>query len=181
MQFSLKWLLAATAYVALLLVALLNANSVWQGIFQSAAATLLLVALTGAIVCVGKAKCFWIGYVIFGLVFFVGATGLVPNIEKSGILPSALFSYAHGKMFERTPAKLTAADVEELSKSSEVHLLKPLPDGTVNAIVLRPSERRFVNVGNIALCIPFGLLGGLVATAFYRRRPRQTAQAAAQS
>jgi hypothetical protein len=45
-----------------------------------------------------------------------------------------------------------------------------LPDGSYQLTYVRPSQSMFTYVGNALFCIPFGLLGGVIARAFYRRQ-----------
>lgn len=68
--FSLKWLLAAVAFVALACVALLHASPLW-GACAYAVALLLMLA---APVCVfyrrEARRAFWVGFAVFGWGFF---------------------------------------------------------------------------------------------------------------
>ena len=125
-----------------------------------------------------RVACFWIGYALFGIAYFVAATGLVSAMEKSGILPTALFSYVHEKLYEPKVVNLTQSEAQGIIEGDVVSGQMPRQDGTIDVVLIRPSRATFVEVGNTVLCIPFGVLGGLVTTAFYRRRLRHTTQKA---
>ena len=170
MRFSLKWLLIAVAFVAVGLVALINANSVWREGLETVAAIMLLVAIVGAIASLGERRLYWLGYILFGGVFFVTETGMIPILQESQLLPNTLWSYAHQQAVRPKQEELTRDEFENIRDAEILVRHSPLSDDTLTVTLVRPSRQAFVEVGNALLCIPFGLLGGVVASAFYRRR-----------
>src|SRR5262245_57491251 len=97
--FSLKWLLIAVAFVALSVVALLNANSVWQSAFENAALVFLLVAIVGMVASMGESRVFWFGCFLFGATYFVLATGFFGFERTWRLSPSYGFRHLHKQMF----------------------------------------------------------------------------------
>jgi hypothetical protein len=87
-----------------------------------------------------------------------------------------LFSFIHDKLFEIKEENVSrVALANGIANGDIMSYLNNLPNGTANVLVRRPKESTFTGVGNTGLCIPFGVLGGFVATAFYRRRPDRKA------
>lgn len=66
LSFSLKWMLAGVAGVALGCVALLYASPVASGIAYTVTTVLLLTAVVGGIVLQKEARAFWVGFAVFG-------------------------------------------------------------------------------------------------------------------
>ncbi len=76
LNFSIKWLLLAVAYVALSVAALLNANDYWRYGFESVAFLLLLTALLGMSFSLRQRRAFWAGWFVFSAAWFLFALGL---------------------------------------------------------------------------------------------------------
>jgi hypothetical protein len=70
-RFSLRALLVAVAFVALSIVATMNANYRWVVALEMLAFLLLFTALVGAIYARGERRAFWIGCAIFGWGFWL--------------------------------------------------------------------------------------------------------------
>lgn len=81
MRFSLKTLLVLFTAIPVTIAGLLYANMVWAALFYTAAFTIVLAGIVGAIVRQGKPRSFWIGFAVFGLGYFcvalAGENGIV--------------------------------------------------------------------------------------------------------
>jgi hypothetical protein len=165
MRFSLKWLLIAVAFVAVGLVALLQANNVWRVAFENASLFALLVATSAAVYSLGERRAFCFGFVMFGLTYFL--FGFFSN-SRERLLTTTGLRAIHPKLFE---AKSDVIPFEEPIDGDVVGTATMLPGG-VNArvMIVRPRLTDFIAVGNAVVCMVFGLLGGVIARAFYRRR-----------
>jgi lysylphosphatidylglycerol synthetase-like protein (DUF2156 family) len=169
MRFSLRWLLATVAFVAVSLVALLNATNEWRSAFENASLFALLVATAAAVYSAGERRAFCVGFVLFGLTYFVIlAIGYFNNTRERLITTTGLRS-VHKQIF---PAKSDVVPFQEPFDGDVLGSATSLNDGTnnVRVMIVRPKCTDFIGVGNAALCIPFGLLGGFIARGFYRRR-----------
>jgi hypothetical protein len=172
-SFSIKWLLLAVAYVAICIVALINANSYWRQGFESAALLCLLSALLGTILSRGRRRSFWTGWLIFGGAWFLLVIGLFgisqrwrPRLITTGL--NAL----HGQIFKPTIEMFPHKDVNpaiERSNSLEGDI-RTLPDGRHQVVYVRPAQSAFSAVGNAVFCIPFALLGGVIGRWFWHKR-----------
>src|SRR5687767_1667353 len=65
-RFSLKTLLLAVAFVALVIAATMNANRPWVVAMEALAYLFLATAVVGALVTVGQQRAFWAGCAVFG-------------------------------------------------------------------------------------------------------------------
>jgi len=70
LQFSVRQLLIAVAFVAVGIAALRNANSWWMSAFWGAVPLLLAVAILLVIFRRASAQAFWIGFALFGWLYF---------------------------------------------------------------------------------------------------------------
>ena len=111
---------------------------------------------------------FWFGCFLFGATYFVLATGFFVFNQSWRLLPTHGLNYVHQQAFT------AQSEVVPYGSSFEGDIISqqpPLPDGSIPVTVIRPMRTYFTSVGNALFCIPFGLLGGVIAKAFYRRRP----------
>ena len=69
MRFSLKWMLAAVAFVGFGCVALCNANEAWAGAAMGLTVVVLLAAILAAIY--SQPRAFYIGVCVFGWSYLV--------------------------------------------------------------------------------------------------------------
>jgi hypothetical protein len=168
MRFSLKWLLIAVAFVAVSLVALLNANNEWRSAFENISLFTLLVAASAAMYSVSERRAFCFGFVLFGFAYFlVLAIGFFNNTRER-LLTTAGLRIAHKQLFQ---AKSDVVLFREPIDGDVIEGTATMqPDG-INArvMIVRPKLTNFIAVGNAIFCIPFGLLGGVIARALYRR------------
>ena len=91
-QFSIRQLLIAVAFVGLGMAALLNANPWWQSAAWTVTILLLSAAILLAVYRVEQARAFWIGFLVFGWVQL--AALVYPFGAGSGYHPWALQSHA---------------------------------------------------------------------------------------
>ncbi len=168
MQFSLKWLLAFTAFVAVSLVALINANGLWLNSFRTAVLASVLVATLGALWSVGRSRAFCGGYAIVAVCFFTRFFG--EQLASDFITHDAL-SAIHARAFH-----FTQEDVRnlELVRQSDYFDIVGVPvsnaDGSATILVVRPKRHYFLEIGHSACSILVGIIGGYIAMWFYRRR-----------
>ena len=110
----------------------------------------------------------WGGYVLFGLPYFVVATGFFGYTLESRLASTKVLSMIHGQMFhprlENYRPSVMVEDGDIVSNPSQQS------DGSISNLVVRPQNAQFAAVGNALFCIPFGLLGSMIARAFHRRR-----------
>jgi hypothetical protein len=174
MQFSLKWLLIAIALVAVTLVALLNANDLWQVGFRTAALFTALVAIIGAVWSSGTTRAFCGGYVIVALSFltnFFGAEWAADLITRDAL------SKIHRLAFAFTEEKIEylTRELRDSYDGDIVGVPASNSDGSATILVVRPKQQHFVEVGHAVLSIVLGVVGGIIAVAFYRRQPKPAA------
>jgi hypothetical protein len=121
---------------------------------------------------------FCAGYLIVALSFltrFFGAQWASDLITRNSL------SAIHGKVFAFTEEKVTMFNrqVERDYDGDIVGVPTSNSDGSATVLVVRPKQQHFVEVGHAALSVVLGVVGGFIAVAFYRRRPKPTAQTAA--
>lgn len=109
LQFTLRHLLVAVAFVAVGCAALLNANGWWvSGIWTCVVALLSLAALL-AIFLRGQRQAFWIGFALVGWLTVLAATDKVPALTAARQLPQQLT----GWLYQRLPEIRRARYIEE--------------------------------------------------------------------
>jgi hypothetical protein len=177
MQFSLKWLLIAVAFAAVCLVAMLNANELWQNAFRTAVLFSVLVALIGAVASVAATRLFCVGYTIVALLFFTNFFGAS---WASELITQNILSDLHSRAFPFTEEKIGYLGPQTAMNYDGDIVGVPVSnsDGSATILVVRPRKRHFVEVGHAALSVALGVVGGIIAVAFYRRRPTGAAQSA---
>lgn len=125
-QFSLRWLLGATALVALGCTALLNATTLWESLFVSFTLVMLVTAVVLAAYTRAATRAFWVGFCIFGWGYFLiahlGSLAYSSANRYDGhseLVTTRLLElvYEHGIPLVRTPSRPT-------------YLLPPPPPGT---------------------------------------------------
>lgn len=169
MQFSLKWLLVAIAFIAVSLVALLNANEWWRSGFRTAVQFSVLVAVIGAVWSVGTTRAFCGGYAIVTLCWFTRFFGA----QWADLVTTDALSAIHSQAFAFNEEKVE-------NYGSHIHMsydgdIVGVPavnsDNSATILVVRPRRQYFTEVGHAAFSVAFGVVGGFIAVAFYRRRP----------
>jgi hypothetical protein len=177
MQFSLKWLLIAIAFVAVSLVALLNANDLWRIGLRTAVLFSVLIAIIGAVASAAATRLFCVGYAIVALPFL---TNFLGADWGSDLITHSALSEVHGKLFSPKEETVAQQDVMGFPGNNFDGDLVGVRnfDGNNNtaiASVIRPKKRHFAEVGHAVLSALLGVVGGIVAVAFYRRRTRPAA------
>jgi hypothetical protein len=177
MQFSLKWLLVAIAFVAVSLVAMLNANELWQNGFRTAVLFSMLFAVIGALWSVGTVRAFWGGYAIVALCYLTRFFG---TDWGSGLITTNALSAIHSHAFTFTEEKVENYPSIQLRgyDGDIVGVPASYSDGTATILVVRPKQHSFIEVGHAVLSVVLGVMGGIIAAAFYRRRPKPAATSA---
>jgi hypothetical protein len=174
MQFSLKWFLIAITFIAVSIVAMLNANDHWRMLLQNAVLLTVLIGIAGAVCSVGKERAFAFGYVLFALVLVTNCFGFswIPELATTRVLAAL-----HKQIFVPTEEKVPAP-VDPDTFNGDLLYTSQSAKGTIITFI-RPRIDHFISVGHTVLSIPFGLLGGLIASTFYRKRLKQAARSSA--
>jgi hypothetical protein len=159
MRFSLKTLLAITAFVALSIVALLYANAIWATVFTTTIFFLLLFAIVCAATCAIGERAFWLGAAVFGAGYFIFALfverELHPEGENRVIIRSGDSWTSHAPHLVTTQLLLWADSRVERS----------LPSWR------RPAAlREFVTIGHSIFTVIAAVAGGWLASRNAKRR-----------
>jgi hypothetical protein len=167
MRFSLKWLLTAVAFIAVCLFALLHANVLGRVGTQGAVLLSLLIGSAGAMFSVRGVRAFCGGYVLFAIPFLAVFFGF-----KSGsdFISTRMLEIIHSQAFSPT-TEMVRGPFYPATYEGDVLTVTDQPDASLLVTAIRPKRQDFVSVGHAILSVPFSVLGGLVALAFYRRRP----------
>jgi hypothetical protein len=167
-KYSIKSLFAAVAFVAVCVVALLNANRFWHSGLMNLVVLLLALALIGMRYGAPPRRAFCGGFLILGLTYFVLATQWWKFEKTWELLPQAGLRYVHGQIFEPRIEIIGPVDFNIPNADVVITGLR-LPNGTMRVTVIRPSRENFVGVGTALFCMVFGLLGGMIASRMNRR------------
>jgi hypothetical protein len=162
MRFSLRWLFVAVAFVAISVVALLNANLYWAGLARTGLIVFLASAIVGGINSRGEKRAFWFGVAIVGWIY--RATAIVN-----------CYWFASDVLSEQlSRAMWDVLDKPQVGAEEHVFGERVLADGRTftNRIEHVPLEKSFHLVNKCILNALFAMLGGLIATWFYRRNHR---------
>jgi len=173
MRFSLKWLFSGVAFVAVSLVAMLNANELWRIGFRSAVLFSALVAIIGALWSVGATRAFCGGYAIMALSFvtkFFGAEWGSELITMHGLIP---FHSLVAAPIDETLSQNRVIELTQADHDQEISVKQFIADRMAITSIIRPRRQDFLQVGNAVLSIVLGVIGGFIAVAFYRRRPQR--------
>jgi hypothetical protein len=84
MRFSLKTMLAASAFIAVSVAGLHYANLPWAAFFYTAAFLSVLTGIVGSLVCSWPTRAFWIGFAVFGGGYFWLALIHEARVEVQG-------------------------------------------------------------------------------------------------
>jgi hypothetical protein len=175
MQFPLRSLLIAVAFIAISLVALLNANELWRVAVRGAVVLMVLIASAGAAWSIGETRAVCGGFVLFSLPFLTVFFGFK---SSSDFLSRHLLESIHSRAFAAT-TEIIRGPFYPATYGGDVLTVDNQKDGTLFVTAIRPKQQDFVVVGHAVLAVPLGVIGGLIARAFYRRR--LAAELAAQS
>lgn len=155
MQFNLKYLLAATAFVGFGCVALYNANEAWAKATMGLTIFILLTAILGAIQ--SNSRTFWCGVAVFGWCYL--ALNYVPPMQNHAVRPSEV--------------------TDDLLNAIRGHLVRDVPLSTEEIAMYRnrtppptktiPVRRHFKTVGHLLLALTFAIVGGAVGHWFAKR------------
>jgi hypothetical protein len=157
MQFSLRWLFVAVAFVAISVVALLNANSYWAAITRSALLVVLSLAVVGAVFLDGRARAFWIGFEIVALFHFL-LSGLLFSTPFAPLLSDEVIAWMHQSV---APIETTQV------RDGDYFNGRPRYIRIDNAV---PPREYFEPIARCVFIVLIGIVGGFVASWFYSRR-----------
>jgi hypothetical protein len=169
MQFSMKQLLLATAFVAIASFTLVYATPLWASLVFTASVLLLLVAVLMTILTRGQRQATWIGILVFG----VGYWAVVSP-------PVALWGY-DGHFQAWTVADDGPPLITSTLLRGGYFTLLPLiheepafnPQGMLINNSRYPDENEYMQVGHALFCILFALAGGWLARTIYSQVPRE--------
>ena len=85
-RFSLRWLLAAVAFVGLAITALIRPAPLWAGLILLIASCLFLWSLLAVVVWRGQQQAAAVGFVLFGTVYLLGAWALGNSFPVTQVL-----------------------------------------------------------------------------------------------
>ena len=134
----------------------------------------VLIAIVGAVWCIDKQRALWGGYAFFIVSYINSGFGFL-YVEEP--LTYKALSYIHPQIVSAVtetfypPFGSTNVSNTLLSRAEN-------PDGSITVTYLKPTVEHFIRVGDVIIAVLVGLLGGFIATAFYRRRLTQLAQTA---
>jgi hypothetical protein len=160
MRFSLRWLFVAILLITVSIVALLNANEYWAGASRSVVILLLSLAAVFALLASAGRRAFWLGFVVVGVAQFASIRFADSKYESDVAYKYLVTDRVIAWMHER------------VLRDVEIVVPHEYPDGQVRPapiIVKRPHQHLFFVVGRCVLTLLFALVGGFVATWFYRR------------
>ncbi len=167
--FSIKGLLVAVGFVAVSVVALLNANRHWHSGLMNLAVLLLAVSLIGTYCSAQSQRASCVGFFILGFTYFMLATQWWKFEKTWDLMPQRGLRYAHQHLFE--PRQEVVGPVDFSTPGADVVSQgQQRPDGTRPVMVIRPSRESFVGVGTAIFSILFGILGGVIGRVIDRRR-----------
>lgn len=164
-RFSLKWLLAAIAFIALGCAALAHASPLWEMVVASLGWCLILTAVLAGIFRRGGSQAFAIGFVVA----LAGYLLLVARFEHR-----ELGNYGSSRLATTAVLRHLHAAVSHRAPYSEAQ-----PANMVIGPVMDPLFVCFRAIGQWLWSIVFGLLGGLLARHFYTQRERDRLQSSA--
>lgn len=168
MQFSLKWLLIAIAFVAFSLVAMLNANELWRIGFRTAVIFSGYIALLGALFSLNATRVFCAGYTIVAISFLTNFCGADWG---SHLITENALSAIHSRIF--APVVVTIGGDRPIETiDGDIIARRHNVDGTTTLTYIRPDRFDFLGVGHSVLSVALGVIGGFIAVAFYRRRSK---------
>jgi hypothetical protein len=154
-RFSLRWLFAAILFVAISVVALLNANVWWVG---AARAALILALSLGAVIAIaskGTTRMFWMGFTIVGAIQFGIMTISTGNSERPYLIWEGAIHWFHSNV-AREVVMPDFTDVPTIGQRVPV--------------ILVPYADQFSAVAQCILSAMLGLAGGYIACWSYSRR-----------
>jgi len=196
LQFSLRHLLVAVAFVAIACVALLNANPWWVRGTWLAAVGLSFVAVLQAIFRRGERRAFWLGFAIAGWLCIVAGSDWFPGLRISRQLPQQILGF----LYSRLPESIRLPTIEEpTGRSANGSLVFPPstddyasqdPRVTTGLVWLAQQQQPatapnlrhvgfeyFEATGEALWTLLMALLGGLVARWIYRSEAARPAPA----
>jgi hypothetical protein len=160
-RFSLKTLLAGVAFVALAIVATMNANYAWVVALEMLAYMFLFTAIVGAIFARGERRAFWVGCAIFGWGFWLaGALATyvrLPGWRVEETVAELLIRVFPAQMDLRQDEHMGRVDLQNLKVINEWS-----DANNVAWVRLRDDERirRLPEVTRALLVIVAGVIGG---------------------
>lgn len=145
MRFSLKWLLVAVAYAAVACASVRYATAAWNGVLSALLLTALAGSVVGAVVRQGRARAWFVGFLVFSLV----GQGAV---FKKSPAPAIPFRWPNSVSLQEVAAamarRIVGSDVqyrEYLSKrmadDTELHSIDQVLEGFQNTTFITFTTR----------------------------------------
>ena len=123
------------------------------------------ITLLGAIFSFGTTRVFCAGYVIVAISFLMELF--------SGLIAHKALVAIHSTAFAFTEEKVASfVLVQQSYDGDEVGVPVSNADGSATILVVRPKQQHFIQVGHAVVSVVLGVVGGFIAVAFYRRRPK---------
>jgi hypothetical protein len=187
-RISIRTLMAVIVVCAVGMSALINANNWWAGIMPLIALASVGVAVLGAVILSGRARCWWLGYSLFSGVYLMLTVGpgISMDVTHSLVTTRMIIDFhsriadAELKALQQQQAKQEARSTFTLGQQNNdlggvgaqkmmiAEQQKQMSQVMARAIQFGPSLR----IGHSLFAMLSGLLGGTVAAWFYTRRER---------
>jgi hypothetical protein len=161
MRFSMKSMLATFVFVAVSFFGVLYANAFLATCFTTAAFLIVLCGILAAMLCVGRARAYWIGFAVFGAGYFLLAMFGERLIDPGS--QSAIIVVESDNVVSAEPRLLTT----EFLIWVEEYIALLVPSGNEP----RPYEHLvfFLTNGHAIFTILFALIGGAMGSWMGRR------------
>jgi hypothetical protein len=197
LQFSLRNLLVAVAFVAIAVTALLNANLWWTGGIWLLTIGLLVIAILAAIIRRGERQAFWMGFAIVGWLCIIAGSDWFPGLSGARRLPQQAFQFLHehlpdtlrlpyievqtGKPVEgagtSAPREISYYGSQDPRVTTALQWLAQQQPTFANNPRYVPLEQ-FQSIGEAIWTLLLALLGGIVARGIWRSEQKRPAAAA---
>jgi hypothetical protein len=184
-KFSLAALLLSVTFLAVMFAALRSSSPIWSSAISTAAVTILVFALLGALVTREQTRALFVGFAFLGWVYLLVIYGpwFGENVAPH-MLSSQGLGFAYEKLFgpasSITGAQygLTFADFDTDAVADIVltndgsQLYRGVGAGRFampTASPTRPEPADFNRIGHCGLALVLAVVGGVVARALYRK------------
>lgn len=155
-SFSLKWMLAGVAAVALGCVALLNASDLAFAITFGVALLLLFAAVIHSILGTGATRSFAVGFAVVGWGYLLLVGGDVQSKAAQRLPTSAVIQY----LWDHVPVRTETYTVPS----------SPFGGGPLTQTRYFPDWDQFHRLGHLECLLLLAFLGGLIARRVYATR-----------
>ena len=190
---SIRSLMVFVAFAAIALTSLRNANAWWAGITLLLALAAVGMAVIGAAMMRGRARCWWASFALFsaGYLVVTFAPGISASVGQNLVTTTALdylySQFAASSTEARLPQVLwwqharVMAEVDRLRAENRQPGDRELDREMRMLINLQTQlrgtadKRDYLRVGHSLFSLLAGLLGGTIAVWFYKERERDEA------